>query len=121
MRKILISVLLSFMCISSGYASDKKTEKKDTTVKESQYDKLFKEQHEVAEGLLTFHKVKEDLYLELPLKLLGRPMLLGSTVSAISDNANAIVGSKPKDPLPFSFSVSGKKLCMEIPSDAYVR
>ena len=120
MRKILISVLLSFMCISSGYASDKKTEKKDTTVKESQYDKLFKEQHEVAEGLLTFHKVKEDLYLELPLKLLGRPMLLGSTVSAISDNANAIVGSKPKDPLPFSFSVSGKKLCMEIPSDAYV-
>ena len=112
------------VCFLSGAATDKKADKKtesaDSTAKESQYDKLFKKRSHMAQGLVTFHMVEENLYMELPLKLLGRNMLLGSTVSAISDNENAIVGSKPKDPLQFAFSVSGKKLCMEMPADAYV-
>ena len=96
-------------------------EKNDTiAANKNEYDKLLGEPHETAEGLVTFHLLKDKLYLELPTALLGRHMLLGSTVSGISDNTNAIVGSKPHDPLPFVFSVSGKKLCMEIPDESYV-
>lgn len=120
MKKTLIAVLMLCVCVSLGAATDKSKEKTDTTIKESEYDKLLKKEHKTASGLLTFHMSEDILYMELPVNLLGREMLLGSTVSAISDNENAIVGSKPKDPLPFSFSISGKKLCMEIPSDAYV-
>jgi hypothetical protein len=47
-------------------------------------------------------------------------MLLGATVTRISDNTNAVVGSKPKDPLPFVFTLAGSKLCMEIPKQSYV-
>ena len=104
MKKILMFLLASCTSIVMG-ATSKDTDKQDTVT---------------VSGLLTFHKVAETLYMELPLNLLGRDMLLGSTVSAISDNENAIVGSKPKDPMPFSFSVSGKKLCMELPSDSYI-
>ena len=94
------------VCFSLGAATDKSKEKTDTTIKESEYDKLLKKEHKTASGLLTFHLSEDILYMELPTNLLGREMLLGSTVSAISDNENAIVGSKPKDPLPFSFSIS---------------
>ena len=120
MKRILAASLLVCISISALAVSDKNMEKTDTTIKESEYDKLLKKEHKTASGLLTFHMVEDVLYMELPVELLGREMLLGSTVSAISDNENAIVGSKPKDPLPFSFSISGKKLCMETPSDAYV-
>jgi hypothetical protein len=120
MRRLILLLSALLTCTLAFASTDKADEKKDTAKVESSYDKLFKKEHEKASGLLTFHKVEDKLYLELPVNLLGRNMLMGSTVSAISDNANAIVGSKPKDPLPFSFSVSGKKLCMEIPSDTYV-
>ena len=120
MKKILLAAISLCLSISSWAVSDKSKEKVDTTIKETEYDKLLKKEHKTAVGLLTFHLLEDNLYMELPVNLLGREMLLGSTVSAISDNENAIVGSKPKDPLPFSFSLSGKKLCMEIPSDAYV-
>lgn len=122
---IIVTFLLLFSSITSICAANisavSNDEKKDTVkVEKSEYEKLLGEPHEKAEGMLTFHLVKDKLYLELPTGLLGRHMLLGSTVSRISDNTNAIVGSKPRDPLPFVFSVSGGKLCMEIPDEPYV-
>lgn len=120
MRSLFIAIAMFCICLQSLAANDKQKEKADTTVKETEYDKLLKKREHTATGLVTLHIVEDKLYLEFPLKLEGREMLLGSTVSAISDNENAIVGSKPKDPIPFRLRISGKKLCMETFTDAYV-
>ena len=78
--------------------------------KQSEYDKLFKEKHPVADGMIRLHKVKGKLYFEFPLELMERDMLLGSTVSEISDNGDAVIGSKPTDPLWIRFTRTGDKV-----------
>ena len=80
------------------------TEKQDSIPKKSKYEEFFKEPHETVAGMFTLHLMKEKLYFEVPLELFGREMLIGSTISQISDNNNAIVGSKPTDPLHVVFT-----------------
>lgn len=41
---------------------------------------------------------------ELPVNLINKDMLIGSTVTSISDNGNAVVGSKPTDLLHVVFT-----------------
>ena len=68
-----------------------------TANKKSKYDEFFKEKHETARGLITLHKMKGKLYFELPVNLLGREMLIGSTVTEISDCLLSTSPS-PRDP-----------------------
>ena len=63
--------------------------------KETKYEKLFKKPHKVAEGMITLHLKDGKVYFEMPLSLMGREMVVGSTIKSISDNANGVVGSKP--------------------------
>lgn len=85
-------------------SDSKKTEKSAEKPKESAYDKLFKEKHTVADGMFRLHDVKGKLYFEIPDSLFGREMLLGSTISEISDNAAATTGSKSGTPLHVVFT-----------------
>lgn len=72
---------------------------------------LFKEKkHVTREGMITLHKFEDKIYFELPLTLLQREFLLGSTVAETSDNSNAIVGQKPTDPLHIAFRKRDKKI-----------
>lgn len=78
---------------------------------ESEYDKLFKgKKCETVSGMMTLHNVEGKLYVELPLSLLGRDMLMGSTVSRITDNRFASAGEKPHEPFQFTFEKEGKKI-----------
>ncbi len=86
--------------------TDSKTPKKDSV---SAYDKLFKEKHDIAKGMFTLHKMKEKIYFEIPLKMLGRDMLIASTVTETSDNGNGIVGGK-SDPIHITFTKSGNNI-----------
>ena len=96
----------------------KKTKKKDKTEAaapapkpESEYDKLFKgKKCETVSGMMTLHNLEGKLYVELPLSLLGRDMLMGSTVSRITDNRFATAGEKPHEPFQFTFEKEGKKI-----------
>lgn len=81
-----------------------KKEKKDTVKKINEYEKLFKKKHLSAKGMINLHLVDGKIYFEFPLSLLEREMLIGSTISKISDNAHAIVGSKPTEPLHIKFT-----------------
>lgn len=81
-----------------------KTEQTTPEKKESEYDKLFKKKHEVAKGFITLHQLDGKVYFEFPLSLLNKQMLIGSTVTNISDNGNAVVGSKPTTPLHVTFT-----------------
>ena len=72
-----------------------KTEQITPAKKESEYDKLFKKKHEIAKGLITLHLLDGKVYFELPVDLINKDMLIGSTVTSISDNGNAVVPSRP--------------------------
>lgn len=73
--------------------------------KETKYQKLFKDKAcETVPGMITLHKMDGKVYFELPVTMLDKEMLLGSTVSEITDNRFAIVGEKPREPLHVVFT-----------------
>lgn len=80
--------------------------KKDTL---SPYEKFFKEKHESKKGMFILHKMKEKVYFEIPINMLEKEMLMASTVTETSDNANGIVGGKG-DPLHVKFSKAGQNI-----------
>lgn len=83
----------------------KKTEvTTDTVAKKTEYEKLFSKKHKVVKGLITLHQMDGKVYFELPVSLFGKDMLIGSTVTNVSDNGNAIVGAKPTAPLLVKFT-----------------
>ena len=48
------------------------------------YDKLFKDKKvTTAKGFITLHKLDNKIYFELPIKVMNRDILLGSTLSLI--------------------------------------
>ncbi|WEK34714.1 MAG: zinc-dependent metalloprotease [Candidatus Pseudobacter hemicellulosilyticus] len=115
--------LLLFIClILAGAATDtqaqsrKKKEKqkkeqqaardkavKDSLAKITPYERLLKDPQKTAKGLMNLYYVKSKLYLELPMSLMGKNLLLASTISEISDNYDGIVGSK-QNPMQVQFS-----------------
>lgn len=108
---LLLTLLIAFSTASNAqrkfpfFWKKVKTEKADSTAKkETEYDKLFKKKHEVAKGLITLHQIDGKVYFEFPVGLFNKEMLIGSTVTNISDNGNAVVGSKPTEPLHIIFT-----------------
>ena len=105
--KLLLLYFLAAAFLIETNASPTNTKKNTQTLThktETAYEKLFKKGETKVEGLITLHRVNNQLYFEFPLQLLNKEMLLGSTVSEISDNGDAIVGQKPKDPLHIQFT-----------------
>lgn len=112
-RKALLAALSATMLLCTTQEANakflrifgKKKQKTETAVKkQSEYDKLFAKKHTTTKGLFTLHQMDGKLYFEMPLSLMGRDMLIGSTVTGTSDNQNGIVGSKPTDPLHVKFT-----------------
>ena len=99
----------------------KKKKKVETTAaKKSDYDKLFAKKHDIAKGLFTIHRMEGKLYFEMPVKLMGHDMLIGSTVTNISDNGNAIVGSKPQAPLHVQFTMDKTHVQLRLVNYDYI-
>lgn len=98
------SLFIVLFCLSSdpamarekkGRKAGKKTEVADTVRKQTPYDKLFRKEHRTEKGMITLHHLDGEVYFEMPLSILGREMVMGSTIKSISNNANGVVGSKP--------------------------
>ena len=70
-----------------------KTEQTTPAKKESEYDKLFKKKHETAKGLITLHLLDGKVYFELPVDLINKDMLIGSTVTSISTGKCSATGT----------------------------
>ena len=121
-RRVILPLCLLFLALFTsqqtfglaGKRSRKsRSEQRDTTGL-SDYDRFFKEKHQVAQGLFTLHEMKGRVYFEIPLRLLERDMLLGTTISATSDSGHGIVGSMPKDPLHFKFTRAENRIAMRL-------
>lgn len=101
----LFVVMLSFTMTVDARKRKKTVGVSKQGPKETKYQKLFKDKAcETVRGMITIHKMDGKVYFELPLNVLGKEMLLGSTVSEITDNSFAIVGEKPHEPLHIVFT-----------------
>lgn len=108
--------LLVVPCSQSAYAFGKKKKKKKGQVeaitttpakKESKYDKFLKTPglQTVAGSFITLHKTGDKLYFEMPLKYMGRELLIASVVSETSNPDITTVGYKPQDPIHVKFEM----------------
>lgn len=115
---ILAAVMLVVaLCPYSAQGIDRKKKEiqpKSTKVVLSKYDKLFKNKaHVVAKGgFMTLHKVDGKLFFEMPLKYMGRELLLASTVTAATDNSICVVGYKPRAPRHIKFTLLDSMVCL---------
>lgn len=115
MRKKIYLLLLVALCggIITPAVAKKKNKKKASTTqvtsekkekKETKYDKLFKgKKVTTAKGFITLHQFDNKIYFELPVKVLNRDILLGSTIAETTDNQFGCVGEKSGDPFLIRF------------------
>lgn len=120
--KKLIGVLIALMMAATAPAQDigallKKaadaTEKSDSETKDSgkkKYEEVITKDAVSAKGMMDIHKVKSTYYLEIPLKLMGKPMLLAGRISEITSNPELIAGQLPGDPTPIEWSADEEKV-----------
>lgn len=99
-RQSIITVFFIFFSVFS-FADTKKS-----------YKEFFEKDHRQESGMFILHLTGGKVYFEIPDSLLGRDMLLGSTIESTSDNNNGIVGSKPVDPLHIVFLKDGDKISL---------
>lgn len=103
------TVTFFFLCLFTAVPhvqaqSDSTNTAKDST-KISDYKKLFKDKRvETAKGLITLHKIDEQVYFEFPKKLFGEKMLLGSVVVATSNRQDAAAGEQANQPVTIYFT-----------------
>lgn len=119
---VLVLFVMSFS-VEAGESFRKKNKKgsKTEVKKESSYKKFFKgKKCESVKGMLTIHKMDNKVYFELPLSLLGRDMLLGSTIAEITDNSFGSVGEKPHTPLHIQFTKTDSVINLRYVSVGYV-
>ncbi len=89
--------------------------------KETPYEKFFKgKKCETVKGLIILHKMDNKIYFELPLSLLGKDMLIGSTVTEITNNGFANVGEKPHEPMHVMFTRTDSTINLRQVTCAYM-
>ena len=129
MRQKLVIIFMSFLFVQEVAASSaaiiwKKKGKKEEKVevkKETPYEKFFKgKKCETVKGLIILHKMDNKIYFELPLSLLGKDMLIGSTVTEITNNGFANVGEKPHEPMHVMFTRTDSTINLRQVTCAYM-
>jgi hypothetical protein len=115
---VLLSLFFGNYLSARGLDTGKNKQSKSEKKEKSDYEKLFSKKHDVKNGLFVLHLVDSKLYFEVPLKLLNKEMMLGSTVAATSDNGNGIVGAKHNDPLCFALVKENNSITMRLIDNA---
>lgn len=113
MRNILYICFLAFFLFgitTQVEARKKKKVTKETTKEEKKvepltpYQKIFKGKKVVtANGLMTVHKIDGKVFVEFPLALLDKDMLLLSSIERTSDHGDGAVGQFGGYQIPFRF------------------
>ena len=98
---------------------EKKDEPKDSVQQESKKDSSKDPYKEIlkdatsAKGFIDLHLKDNKVYMEVPLKLLSKPILFTGRVSQISNNKDVIAGQMPASPMVIVFSKDDKKLYLQ--------
>ena len=128
MRNILLQFLIASSALALGISQsalaaspdDKKVTLSDNLKKDSK-DKIAKffekKKYEKAKSkFITLYKADGKVYFELPLKYLGRDMLLGATISAVSDPTYLSVGMKNSKPIHLRFERQDSSIIAKTPN-----
>lgn len=108
-----ILLLAAGLLIAPASMAASKSKKKKAKTEEvnkykvDKYTKMFVNDKSClsAKGpFLTLHKLKGKLYVEVPLKTIGREMLIASTISEASDTNLGTIGYKPTNPIHVKFT-----------------
>lgn len=84
---------------SKKKAAAAKSNSTDSVKKVTPYQKLFKDKTvKTVKGLMTLHLVDEKLYTEIPIDLLGREMIIGTTIEESSVFFYGLSGQQPLEP-----------------------
>ena len=107
----MLMIALSLPLAAKGDKDSKKTEEaKDTTAaapKKNAYEKLMEKKSKSAcGGMMNLYLIDGKVYFEIPTSLLGREFLMGSTIRAISDNADGVVGAKNPELQHITFTMA---------------
>ena len=91
--------------------------------KKSKYAKFFEnKKYDAAKGkFISLYKTDGKVYFELPLKYLGREMLLGATISSVSDPTYLSVGLKNSTPLYLRFEQQDSSIVAKVPNTNYFK
>lgn len=115
--RFIILLMAALIVAAPAETSARKKKAKEEDSKETvrtPYEKLFKDRKgECAEGMFTVRKTGGKIYFEIPDSMFCRKMLLGSTVSGISDNTDALVGSKPIKPMVVQFEKTDTSIVLQ--------
>lgn len=116
--KILCLLLLLACCLpqeGNAFWPFKKKKKEDKE-KLTPYQKLFKDKKvQTAHGLMTIHKVGDKLYVEFPVAMLGREMLLASSIENTSDGGEGIPGQLGGMDVRFRFEMIDSTIVARMP------
>lgn len=110
---------LFLLCFGfQAFAEDKKADDSKKTKKETKYDRLFKgkKKETASSRFITVHKAENKVYLEVPVKLMRKEMLLSGAVSSTTDPTYVTVGTKNFAPLHFFFELQDSSLVMKTPN-----
>ena len=107
-------------------STDKKPEAHKPSKKEkkkSKYAKFFEnKKYDSAKGkFISLYKTDGKVYFELPLKYLGREMLLGATISSVSDPTYLSTGLKNSTPLYLRFELQDSSIVAKVPNSNYFK
>ena len=111
-----ILLLLSLLVSSHSFAENKRKAKEADP--KNKYEELFenKKHESVSSDFMTLHKVDGKLYVELPLHLLGKDMLLASTVAETSEPMAGVPGHTPNS-IYFCFTLQDGVIHMRLLED----
>lgn len=119
--RISLSLILAFVAVSPSYAFFRKKKKTGEKVKaETKYDKLFKDKkYQTAKGFMTIHLTEDGkLLFEVPKNIIGRELLLTSSVDKTSDSGEGATGFISPKSIAVSFHVKDSLLYLK-ESEAY--
>ena len=117
--KILCLMLLLACCLpQEGNAiwPFKKKKKEDKKEKLTPYQKLFKDKKvQTAHGLMTVHKVGDKVYVEFPVAMLGRELLLASSIENTSDGGEGAPGQLGGNDVRLRFDMIDSTIVARMP------
>ena len=88
----------------------------------SAYQKLFAGMNtHTAKGVLTIHYVRGKVYVEFPVRLIGKDLLFVSSIRRTSDNGEGVVGQFAENPQVFLFTREGSKVQARLRQSAPLR
>lgn len=91
-------------------AASTKTATSTKAADSKEYDGVITKEATSSKGIIDIHLVKNTLYLEVPVNIMGKPMLFAAKVSQTSNNKDIIAGQMPVDPMLIEWSYDSERV-----------